>query len=201
MGLKKIEIKKITDKKSLKVTYSKRRKGLFRKANDFCSKTGAQIAIITFSPGMKPMAFGLPSVESIIDRYELCEQSSNVNNKETLDKDGHQDGEDLDLGARQGRIEEVGMNDEEKELLEGMGLDELKQYASRVEEQRNKLAWQIEERRRRESSTIDLLGMNYWSTSEDLKLFGTKVGEKMELEEMKRRESCTKDFLSIVGMK
>ncbi|XP_024188140.1 agamous-like MADS-box protein AGL62 [Rosa chinensis] len=189
MGLKKIEIKKITDKESLKVTYSKRRKGLFRKADDFCSKTGAQIAIITFSPGMKQLTFGQPSVESIIDRYELCEQSSNVDDKEILDKDGHHgDGEDLDLGAR-------------RENRRGVGLDELKQYATRVEEQRNKLAWQIEERRRRESSTIDLLGVNCWSTSEDLKLFGIKVGEKMELEEIKRRESCTKDFLSIVGIK
>ncbi|XP_062003431.1 agamous-like MADS-box protein AGL23 [Rosa rugosa] len=177
MGLKKIEIKKITDKTSLKVTYCKRRKGLFRKADEFCSKTGAQIAIITFSPGMKPITFGNPSVESVINRYELCEQSSN--DKEILD-------EDRDL-------HEVGMSDEEKELLEGMGLNELKQHVSSVEEQRNKLAWQIKDRKRRESSTIDLFGMN---ASVDLNLFGMKVGEKMEIEETKRRESCTKDFLS-----
>lgn len=204
MGKRKIEIKKISDKKTLKVTCSKRRKGLFRKADDFCSKTGAHIAIITFSPGDKPFTFGHPSVESIIDRYELCAQNSNDN--EILD-------EDLDLEASQERREEVGlsekeneslereevyMSDDEKELLEGMGLNDLKQYARWVEDERNKLIWKIENRKRGDSCTVDWLGMIKGSTTVDLKRFGTNMREEMDLEEMKRRESCTKDFLSML---
>lgn len=204
MGKRKIEIKKISDKKILKVTCSKRRKGLFRKADEFCSKTGAHIAIITFSPGDKPFTFGHPSVESIIDRYELCAQSSN--DKEIVD-------EDLGLEASQERREEVGLseeeneslereevsiNDDEKELLEGMGLNDLKQCARWVEDQRNKLIRKIENRKRGDSGTVDWLGMIKESTTVDLKRFGTNMREEMELEEMERRESCTKDFLSML---
>ncbi|XP_050383830.1 agamous-like MADS-box protein AGL61 [Argentina anserina] len=185
MGLKKIEIKKLTNKQSLKVTYCKRRNGLFRKADKYCSKTGAQIAIITFSPGMKPMTFGNPSVEAVVDRYELWErQNSNGGKEIMLDDDDH-------------GLHEIGTSDEEDEVLEGMELNELKQYAKSVEEQRNFLAWQIEDRMRRESSTKDLLGMN--NASVDLMLFGVKVGETVEIEEMeetRRRESRTADFLS-----
>nr|XP_011465921.1 PREDICTED: agamous-like MADS-box protein AGL61 [Fragaria vesca subsp. vesca] len=183
MGRKKIEIKKITNRNALKVTCTKRRTGLIRKAKDFCAKTGAQIAIITFSPGMQPKTFGNPSVESVIDRYELYEKKSS-NDKEMLDED---------RGLR-----EVGLSDEENEMLEGMTLNELKQYARSIEEQTNKfrMAWQIQDRKRRESSTVDLFEKNACG---DLTIFGVKVGEKnqkMETEDMKRRESCTKDFLS-----
>ncbi|XP_070003264.1 agamous-like MADS-box protein AGL28 [Nicotiana sylvestris] len=50
-GKKKIEIKKITKESSKMVTFSKRRKGLFKKAVELQSKTsGTQVAILVFSP-------------------------------------------------------------------------------------------------------------------------------------------------------
>ncbi|KAK9919610.1 hypothetical protein M0R45_028196 [Rubus argutus] len=148
MGKRKIEIKKISDKKTLKVTCSKRRKGLFRKADDFCSKTGAHIAIITFS------GFNLEASQERREEVGLSEKEN-----ESLER------------------EEVYMSDDEKELLEGMGLNDLKQYALWVEDQRNKLIWKIENRKRGESCTVDWLGMIKGSTSVDLKRFGTNMRE------------------------
>nr|XP_009593982.1 agamous-like MADS-box protein AGL23 [Nicotiana tomentosiformis] len=50
-GKKKIEIKKITKESSRMVTFSKRRKGLFKKAVELQSKTiDTQVAILVFSP-------------------------------------------------------------------------------------------------------------------------------------------------------
>ncbi|KAF8027297.1 hypothetical protein BT93_E0260 [Corymbia citriodora subsp. variegata] len=68
-GRKKIEIKKITNKSSQQVTFSKRRSGLFKKASELCILCGAQIAIIVFSPVHKIFCFGHPNVDSVVDRY------------------------------------------------------------------------------------------------------------------------------------
>ncbi|XP_030550380.1 agamous-like MADS-box protein AGL62 [Rhodamnia argentea] len=68
-GRKKIEIKKITNKSSQQVTFSKRRSGLFKKASELCVLCGAHIAIIVFSPVHKIFCFGHPNVDFIVDRY------------------------------------------------------------------------------------------------------------------------------------
>ncbi|KAI3431012.1 MADS-box domain-containing protein [Psidium guajava] len=68
-GRKKIEIKKITNKSSQQVTFSKRRSGLFKKASELCILCGAHIAIIVFSPVHKIFCFGHPNVDYIVDRY------------------------------------------------------------------------------------------------------------------------------------
>lgn len=68
-GRKKIEIKKINEKSNLQVTFSKRRNGLFKKANELCLLCGAKVAIITFSPGRKAYTFGHPDVDGLLDCY------------------------------------------------------------------------------------------------------------------------------------
>ena len=57
-GKKKIEIKKITKETSRMVTFSKRRKGLFKKAEALQTLTGANVAIFVFSPAGKPYSCG-----------------------------------------------------------------------------------------------------------------------------------------------
>ncbi|KAI4374310.1 hypothetical protein MLD38_012320 [Melastoma candidum] len=68
-GRKKIEIKKIDNKSSQQVTFSKRRAGLFKKASELCILCGAQVAIIVFSPVHKVFSFGHPNADAIIERY------------------------------------------------------------------------------------------------------------------------------------
>ncbi|KAI5662093.1 hypothetical protein M9H77_21416 [Catharanthus roseus] len=57
-GKKKIEIKKIEKESRRMVTFSKRRKGLFKKADELCSKTGAKVAIVVISASGKPYPYG-----------------------------------------------------------------------------------------------------------------------------------------------
>nr|XP_016508956.1 PREDICTED: agamous-like MADS-box protein AGL29 [Nicotiana tabacum] len=66
-GKKKIEIKQIMKETSRMVTFSKRRKGLFKKALELESMTGARVAAIVFSPTGKPYTYG--DVYSAIDRH------------------------------------------------------------------------------------------------------------------------------------
>ncbi|XP_077222035.1 agamous-like MADS-box protein AGL29 [Tasmannia lanceolata] len=62
-------MKKIENKKARRVCFSKRHKGLFKKAHDLCILCDSQIAIITFSPGGKPYVFAHPSIDAVLDYY------------------------------------------------------------------------------------------------------------------------------------
>ncbi|TYG65319.1 hypothetical protein ES288_D06G177300v1 [Gossypium darwinii] len=69
MGRRKIEMKMVKDSGSRQVTFSKRRSGLFKKANELATLCAAQVAIVVFSPGGKPYSFGHPSVEAVAERF------------------------------------------------------------------------------------------------------------------------------------
>ncbi|KAL6139612.1 hypothetical protein ACLB2K_057914 [Fragaria x ananassa] len=104
MGRRKIEIKKINNKNQLKVTYTKRRQGLFGKAAELCDMCGAEIAILTISPGGKFRNFGHPDVDSIIARY--CGDETSVTVNENHDCVSHEDdGEDDDEEDLEGEQE------------------------------------------------------------------------------------------------
>ncbi|KAF2289032.1 hypothetical protein GH714_024258 [Hevea brasiliensis] len=68
-GRQKIEIKPIEAKSNLQVTFSKRRAGLVKKASELSLLSGAQVAVIAFSPGKKVFAFGHPNVDTVLDCY------------------------------------------------------------------------------------------------------------------------------------
>ncbi|KAH0464098.1 hypothetical protein IEQ34_006884 [Dendrobium chrysotoxum] len=68
-GRKKIEIKRIDKEANRQVCFSKRRQGLFKKANELCTLCGAEVAIIVFSIAGKPYSFGHPSVDHVLQRF------------------------------------------------------------------------------------------------------------------------------------
>ncbi|XP_008228238.1 PREDICTED: agamous-like MADS-box protein AGL62 [Prunus mume] len=189
MGKKKIDIKKINNKNYLKATFSKRRKGLFRKATDLCCLSGAQIAIITFSPGNKPFIFGHPSAETVIDRF-LGEQASCTMYDDDDEGIGPVDGEDghedLEVSHDEEDIRSVDAEDshddseahqeEEKEdeaggdgekvsvwwdepIDENLGLHELKKYKGLLECLKENVASKLDEMNKREFYTKDYLAM------------------------------------------
>ncbi|CAA2993429.1 agamous-like MADS-box AGL62 [Olea europaea subsp. europaea] len=76
-GKRKIEIQKIDKKTSLQVSFSKRRKGLFKKAAETRLLCGTDVAIVIQSPGNKFFTFGEPSVESILNRWQFLDDAHN----------------------------------------------------------------------------------------------------------------------------
>ncbi|KAM7258188.1 hypothetical protein ACFE04_013929 [Oxalis oulophora] len=86
MGRCKIVMKKVENKSSRQVTFSKRRKGVFKKGNELAILCGVLVAIIVFSPGGKPYAFGNPDVYSIIDRI-MNEDEDEEDEEEKVDQD------------------------------------------------------------------------------------------------------------------
>ncbi|BBH05093.1 AGAMOUS-like 62 [Prunus dulcis] len=185
MGKKKIDIKKINNKNYLKATFSKRRKGLFRKATDLCCLSGAQIAIITFSPGNKPFIFGHPSAETVVDRF-LGEQASCTTDGDDDEgigpvegEDGHEDleashdeedigsvdAEDCHEDSEAHQEDEAGGDGEkvsvwwDEPIDENLGLHELKKYKGLLECLKENVASKLYEMNKREFYTKDYLAM------------------------------------------
>ncbi|XP_031398251.1 agamous-like MADS-box protein AGL18 isoform X2 [Punica granatum] len=82
MGRGRIEIKKIENVNSRQVTFSKRRNGLFKKANELSVLCDAEVAVIVFSNTGKLYEFSSTSMEHTLVRHqrglhhELPENSS-----------------------------------------------------------------------------------------------------------------------------
>ncbi|KAA8526767.1 hypothetical protein F0562_009004 [Nyssa sinensis] len=76
-GKKKIEIQRRETPKQRMVAFSKRRKGLFKKADELRRVTGADVGVLVFSPAGRPYVNGDPSFDAIVDRYQRTVQQSN----------------------------------------------------------------------------------------------------------------------------
>ncbi|KAH6789933.1 hypothetical protein C2S51_004939 [Perilla frutescens var. frutescens] len=77
MVRQKIQIKKIDNLTSRQVTFSKRRRGLFKKAQELATLCDAEIALIVFSATGKLFDYSSSSMMQIIQRHNLQSESSN----------------------------------------------------------------------------------------------------------------------------
>ncbi|XP_057465244.1 agamous-like MADS-box protein AGL29 [Actinidia eriantha] len=62
-------MKMIANENARRITFSKRRQGLFKKASELSTLCGVDVAIVLFSLGGKAFSFGSPNVDSIVDRF------------------------------------------------------------------------------------------------------------------------------------
>ncbi|KAK9114672.1 hypothetical protein Syun_021472 [Stephania yunnanensis] len=84
MGRRKIEIKTIEDKNKRQVTFSKRRKGLFKKAEQMCLLNETmKMSLVVFSPAGKPFSFHHPSADTVIDRFVNGQNPSDLISHDT----------------------------------------------------------------------------------------------------------------------
>ncbi|KAK3002698.1 hypothetical protein RJ639_019937 [Escallonia herrerae] len=96
-GKKKIEIKKKEKESDRMVTFSKRRRGLFKKAHELHTKTGAEVAILVFSPAGNPYSHGEPSFDATVDKFMASSGSGCTTVKETENGNGADCGGDMGL--------------------------------------------------------------------------------------------------------
>ncbi|KAB1206674.1 MADS-box protein JOINTLESS [Morella rubra] len=109
MTRRKIEIKRIDKKTARQVTFSKRNKGLFKKAMELSTLCDAEIALIVFSATGKRFEYSSLSVQQVIGRYNLhSDQNLNRTDQQSVELQKVK-GEELD-----------GLNTEELQELEKM---------------------------------------------------------------------------------
>ncbi|KAK0584926.1 hypothetical protein LWI29_020958 [Acer saccharum] len=177
-GQGKIEIKKISKKSSLYVTFSKRRQGLFNKAGECCVQSGAEMAIITFSPGGKPFTFGHPSADAILNRH-LTGNTSGESSTNPLEGCSHYyelyNKSAADLEAKTLKLEEEtgkAKADEfgegfwwDEQSIEGLDSEELNQYVESMEELRKLVALKVDEMEKGSEFPSNFLGHGFKFTA------------------------------------
>ncbi|KVH98636.1 agamous-like MADS-box protein AGL62 [Cynara cardunculus var. scolymus] len=68
------ELKLIENERERAVSLSKRRNDLFKKANELATLCGVKIAILLFSITGKPISFGSPNIQSVVNRFLNSDQ-------------------------------------------------------------------------------------------------------------------------------
>ncbi|KAF3337519.1 MADS-box transcription factor 22 [Carex littledalei] len=69
MPRRKVALERIENRSAMQVTFSKRRKGLFKKAEELSIMCGAQVLVIVFSAASKLTHYANPSVNEILERW------------------------------------------------------------------------------------------------------------------------------------
>ncbi|KAM0921400.1 hypothetical protein ACQ4PT_006877 [Festuca glaucescens] len=65
-----VELRRIEDRTSRQVRFSKRRSGLFKKAFELSLLCDAEVALLVFSPAGKLYEYASSSIKGIYDRYQ-----------------------------------------------------------------------------------------------------------------------------------
>lgn len=85
-GRQKIELKLIESEKARVVTFSKRKKGLFKKADDFSTLTRADVGVLLFSPSGRSSSYGSKSVKEITDKFLELKQDDRQGDDPNVDE-------------------------------------------------------------------------------------------------------------------
>ncbi|KAL1222503.1 MADS-box protein AGL24 [Cardamine amara subsp. amara] len=163
MAREKIRIKKIDNITARQVTFSKRRRGIFKKADELSVLCDADVALIIFSSTGKLFEFSSSRMREILGRYNL--HASNINKMMDPPSLHLQQLENCNLSRLSKEVE-----DKTKQLrklrgedLEGMNLEELHRLEKllesglrRVSERKGECVMsQISSLEKRESELVD----------------------------------------------
>ncbi|XP_043714122.1 MADS-box protein JOINTLESS-like [Telopea speciosissima] len=85
MAREKIQIKKIHNTTARQVTFSKRRRGLFKKAEELSILCDAELALIIFSSTGKLFEYGSSSIKEIVERRNLHSKNLQKLNEPSLE--------------------------------------------------------------------------------------------------------------------
>ncbi|XP_028780365.1 MADS-box protein JOINTLESS-like isoform X4 [Neltuma alba] len=128
MTRQRIEIKKIDNITARQVTFSKRRRGLFKKALELSTLCDAEIALIVFSSTGKLFEYASSSVPQVIERYDQHSQIERLYHSSVL--------YDRDTFSKLSK-EEANRAQELKQLkgeeLEGLNINELQKLEEQLE--------------------------------------------------------------------
>nr|AIU94278.1 DAM6 for dormancy associated MADS-box transcription factor [Prunus pseudocerasus] len=131
MMREKIKIKKIDYLPARQVTFSKRRRGLFKKAAELSVLCESEVAVVIFSATGKLFDYSSSSIEDVIERYKAHTNGVQKSNKQflelQLENENHiKLSKELEEKSRQ-------LRQMKGEDLEGLNLDELLKLEQLVE--------------------------------------------------------------------
>ncbi|XP_012436069.1 MADS-box protein JOINTLESS isoform X3 [Gossypium raimondii] len=157
MTRQRIEIKKIANTAARQVTFSKRRRGLFKKAHELSTLCDAEIALIVFSATGKLFKYSSTSMRQVIERRRL--QSERIDGLEGAPSVELQ----LESATHSVLSKEIAEKTQELrqlrgEDLHGLNLDQLKQLEKLVQGGLSQISETKDERFLKEISTLEKKG-------------------------------------------
>ncbi|XP_019175011.1 PREDICTED: MADS-box protein JOINTLESS-like [Ipomoea nil] len=166
MTRKKIKIKKIDNIAARQVTFSKRRRGLFKKAEELAVLCDADVALIVFSSTGKLFDFASSSMKHILQKY--VSHSSNIKKYQPLEFLQQENSLQVRLSKE--------ISDKTRELrrmrgedLEGLSLEELEELAQKLQVGLNRVSETKDEQIRNEIATLQYKGAELMEENNRLK--------------------------------
>ncbi|KAK9169821.1 hypothetical protein Syun_001961 [Stephania yunnanensis] len=132
MGRGKIEIKRIENTTNRQVTFSKRRAGLIKKAQELAILCDAEVALIVFSNTGKLFDFASLSMPHILARYNKFQEHSQTSSAE-VETEVQQNEEVNSLKEEISRLQLANLRLMGKDLT-GLSLKELQQLEHQIDE-------------------------------------------------------------------
>ncbi|XP_057763614.1 MADS-box protein JOINTLESS-like isoform X7 [Salvia miltiorrhiza] len=134
MVRQKIQIKKIDNLSTRQVTFSKRRRGLFKKAQELATLCDAEIALIVFSATGKLFDYSSSSMMQIIQRLKKLQSEGSYSNRHRQTLNNQQAGGDnYDAINKEFTSLTLELRQLNGEDLQGLGLNELARLERVVE--------------------------------------------------------------------
>ncbi|XP_012571563.1 MADS-box protein AGL24-like isoform X2 [Cicer arietinum] len=179
MKRKKITIKKIDDKTARQVTFSKRRKGLFKKAEELSVLCDAEVGLIVFSSTGKLFDYCSTSMKDTITRYNA--QDHGINKLNTPSQELQLEASnriklDKEIADRTQQLKQMKGDD-----IEALNLNELQLLEKTLHIGFNRV---IETKEKRIMSEISDLQKMETVLKEENKLLKHKVRNKVEVRQM-----------------
>ncbi|URE42511.1 hypothetical protein MUK42_15301 [Musa troglodytarum] len=132
MAREKIQIKKISNATARQVTFSKRRRGLFKKAEELSILCDAEVALIVFSSTGKLFEFSSSSMKEILEKHTT--HSKNLEKAETPLIDLNLDDSNYTSLSNQIADASLQLRQMRGEELQGLTIHELLQLEKTLEE-------------------------------------------------------------------
>ncbi|KAL5714258.1 hypothetical protein ACHQM5_016244 [Ranunculus cassubicifolius] len=167
MAREKIQIKKIDNTTARQVTFSKRRRGLFKKAEELSILCDADVALIIFSATGKLFEYSSSSMKEILERHNM--QSKNL---QKLDQPS------LELHLENGKNARLSKEVTERsrqlrnmrgEELQGLNIEELQQLEKTLETGLGRVLDTKSEKIMNEISTLQTKGAQLLEENERLR--------------------------------
>ncbi|XP_022740154.1 MADS-box protein SVP [Durio zibethinus] len=169
MAREKIKIKKIDNATSRQVTFSKRRRGLFKKAEELSILCDADVALIIFSSTGKLFEYASSSMKEILERHNLRSKNLEKLEQSSLElqlvENSNHSMLTMEVAEKSHQLRQM-----RGEELQGLTIEELQQLEKSLEAGLSRVMEKKGQRIMREITDLQRKGMQLMEENERLKL-------------------------------
>ncbi|CAF1860718.1 unnamed protein product, partial [Brassica oleracea] len=179
MAREKIQIRKIDNATARQVTFSKRRRGLFKKAEELSVLCDADVALIVFSSTGKLFEFCSSSMREVLERHNLQSKNLEKLDQPSLELQLVENSENSRL-SKEIADKSHQLRQMRGEELQGLNIEELQQLEKALEAGLTRVIETKSEKIMSEISDLQRKGMKLMDENKRLRQHGTQLTEENE---------------------